>query len=253
MPKERIQKLLANAGVASRRQIDRWLAEGLISVNGQLAKPGDRASSDDKVRLRGKLLKLNTPTGDDFRVIAYHKPEGEVVSRQDPEGRKTVFHRLPKLHSGRWIAVGRLDFNTSGLLLFTNDGDLANRLMHPSSQIEREYAVRILGAVSPEQIAALRQGIELEDGLARFDDVVDAGGSGANHWYHVVLREGRNREVRRLWESMGLTVSRLIRVRYGNINLGRRLPTGKSRDLTESEIYGLRALIPSDPKQTESR
>lgn len=253
MPKERIQKLLANAGIASRRQIDRWLAEGLISVNGQLAKPGDRASSDDKVRLRGKLLKLKTPTGNDFRVIAYHKPEGEVVSRQDPEGRKTVFHRLPKLHSGRWIAVGRLDFNTSGLLLFTNDGDLANRLMHPSSQIEREYAVRILGAVSPEQIDALRQGIELEDGLARFDDVVDAGGSGANHWYHVVLREGRNREVRRLWESMGLTVSRLIRVRYGNINLGRRLRTGKSRDLTESEINGLRALIPSDPKPTESR
>lgn len=253
MPKERIQKLLANAGIASRRQIDRWLAEGLISVNGQLAKPGDRASSDDKVRLRGKLLKLKTPTGNDFRVIAYHKPEGEVVSRQDPEGRKTVFHRLPKLHSGRWIAVGRLDFNTSGLLLFTNDGDLANRLMHPSSQIEREYAVRILGAVSPEQIDALRQGIELEDGLARFDDVVDAGGSGANHWYHVVLREGRNREVRRLWESMGLTVSRLIRVRYGNINLGRRLRTGKSRDLTESEINGLRALIPSDSKPTESR
>lgn len=253
MPKERIQKLLANAGIASRRQIDRWLAEGLISVNGQLAKPGDRASSDDKVRLRGKLLKLKTPTGNDFRVIAYHKPEGEVVSRQDPEGRKTVLHRLPKLHSGRWIAVGRLDFNTSGLLLFTNDGDLANRLMHPSSQIEREYAVRILGAVSPEQIDALRQGIELEDGLARFDDVVDAGGSGANHWYHVVLREGRNREVRRLWESMGLTVSRLIRVRYGNINLGRRLRTGKSRDLTESEINGLRALIPSDPKPTESR
>lgn len=243
MSKERIQKLLANAGIASRRQVDRWLSEGVISVNGKVATPGDRASAEDKIRLEGRLLKIRASSDDQLRAIAYHKPEGEIVSRNDPEGRKTVFRRLPKLANGRWIAVGRLDINTSGLLLFTNDGKLANQLMHPSSQIEREYAVRILGEVTSKQISALRNGIELEDGPARFDDVVDAGGSGANHWYHVVLREGRNREVRRLWESLGLTVSRLIRVRYGNVILGRRLAAGKSRDLSAAEIRSLQELL----------
>lgn len=244
MPKERIQKLLANAGIGSRRQVDRWLTEGVISVNGTVAKPGDRASAEDMIRFQGRLLKLRSPDTIPLRMIAYHKPEGEIVSKHDPEGRKTVFRRLPKLSTGRWIAVGRLDINTSGLLLFTNDGELANKLMHPSSEIEREYAVRILGEVTPEHIAQLTKGIELEDGPARFDDVADAGGTGANHWYHVVLHEGRKREVRRLWESLGFTVSRLIRVRYGNITLGRRLSSGKSRDLTEGEIQDLLSSLP---------
>ncbi len=239
MASERIQKLLASAGVGSRREVDRWLQEGLISVNGVKAKPGDRASVNDKIRLRGHLLQLNSRAMRQVRVIAYHKPVGEIVTRNDPEGRAEVFSRLPKLRQGRWVAVGRLDINTSGLLLLTTDGALANRLMHPSSEVEREYAVRVLGDVSEEVLARLRQGVELEDGMAAFDAVVDAGGSGANHWYHVVLREGRKREVRRLWEALGYQVSRLIRVRYGPVTLGRGLRPGKWRDLDPSELQGL--------------
>ncbi len=239
MASERIQKLLASAGVGSRREVDRWLQEGLISVNGSIAKPGDRASVHDKIRLRGHLLKLNPNALNKVRVIAYHKPVGEIVTRNDPEGRVDVFSRLPKLKQNRWVAVGRLDINTSGLLLLTTDGELANRLMHPSTEVEREYAVRVLGDVPDEAIEQLTTGIELEDGLASFDRVLDAGGSGANHWYHVVLREGRKREVRRLWESLGFQVSRLIRLRYGPVELGRRLRPGKWRDLEPKELQAL--------------
>ena len=239
MASERIQKLLASAGVGSRREVDRWLQEGLISVNGVKAKPGDCASLGDKIRLRGHLLRLEAKSMRQVRVIAYHKPVGQIVTRNDPEGRIEVFSRLPKLRQGRWVAVGRLDINTSGLLLLTTDGTLANRLMHPASEVEREYAVRVLGDVSEEALRRLRQGIELEDGMAAFDAVVDAGGSGANHWYHVVLREGRKREVRRLWESLGYRVSRLIRIRYGPVLLGKALRPGKWRDLDPREWQAL--------------
>ncbi|MFD2110632.1 23S rRNA pseudouridine(2605) synthase RluB [Thiorhodococcus fuscus] len=231
----RLQKLLAEAGLGSRREIDAWIAEGRVRVNGDLAKLGDRATSSDRIRVDGRDVRLQRKRESLQQVIAYHKPEGELVTRRDPEERPTVFKRLPRPKDGRWIAVGRLDINTSGLILFTTDGELANRLMHPSSEIEREYAVRILGEVSPETLTRLAEGIELEDGPAKLDSVVERGGSGANRWFHVVLREGRNREVRRLWEAAGCTVSRLIRVRYGNIELGRRLFPGNWRPLTDEE------------------
>jgi len=231
----RLQKLLAEAGLGSRREIDAWIAEGRVRVNGDLAKLGDRATSSDRIRVDGRDVRLQRKRDSLQQVIAYHKPEGELVTRRDPEERPTVFKRLPRPKDGRWIAVGRLDINTSGLILFTTDGELANRLMHPSSEIEREYAVRILGEVSPETLTRLAEGIELEDGPAKLDSVVERGGSGANRWFHVVLREGRNREVRRLWEAAGCTVSRLIRVRYGNIELGRRLFPGNWRPLTDEE------------------
>lgn len=171
--------------------------------------------------------------------MLYHKPEGELTTRKDPEGRPTVFEGLPRLRRGRWISIGRLDFNTSGLLLFTTDGELANRLMHPAHEIEREYAVRVLGKITDEQLAALTKGVRLEDGTAKFDAVRDAGGEGANHWYHVTLREGRNREVRRLWEAVGVTVSRLIRIRYGSISLPRNLPRAGCREATQEEVQAL--------------
>lgn len=227
---EKLQKVLARAGVGSRREMERWIDEGRITVDGRAAKRGDRVSPQQRIRIDGRALPPAT-LAPKARVILYHKPEGEVTTRSDPEGRATVFDRLPTLRHGRWIAIGRLDLNASGLLLFTTDGELANRLMHPSRQIEREYAVRVLGEVTPSMIERLKQGVTLEDGNARFDDVVDAGGTGANHWYHVVLREGRNREVRRMWEAVGATVSRLIRVRYGPVALPRLLPMGRCRDL----------------------
>ncbi len=231
MDSERIQKLLARAGYGSRREIERWIKQGQITLNGTQASLGDKASLDDKIQWRGQLLSLRRMASFRPRILAYHKPEGELVSRQDMRGRATVFERLPSMQSSRWISVGRLDLNSAGLLLFTNDGDLANRLMHPSSEIEREYAVRVLGHVSEERLQRLRSGVDLEDGNAHFERIVDAGGSGANHWYHVVLKEGRKREVRRLWESQGLRVSRLIRIRYGPMLLERNLRPGKWREL----------------------
>lgn len=238
----RIQKLLAEAGFGSRRMIENWISAGRIRINGQVARLGDRARPTDRIQIDGRLVRLKPQRKALPEIIAYHKPAGELVTQRDPEGRPTVFQRLPRPKQGRWIAIGRLDLNTSGLLLLTTDGELAHRLMHPSTGIEREYAVRILGTVMPETLERLTQGIELEDGWARFERISDQGGSGANHWYHVVIREGRNREVRRLWEAVGCTVSRLIRIRYGNIALGRRLFTGRWRPLTDEERAELMTL-----------
>lgn len=239
-PGLRLQKVLADLGLGSRREIEGWISEGRVRVNGQIAKLGDRVTSTDRIRVDGQEIRRRRGRdSEDAEIIAYHKPEGELVTRRDPEERPTVFRRLPRPKSGRWIAVGRLDINTSGLILFTTDGELANRLMHPSREVEREYAVRILGEVPPNAMERLMAGIELEDGPARFDDVQERGGTGANRWYHVVLREGRNREVRRLWEAAGCQVSRLIRVRYGNVELGRRLFPGVWRPLTAEERAGL--------------
>lgn len=232
---ERLQKFLAQTGLGSRRQIEAWIREGRITVNGVVARLGTQVNGTEAIQIDGKPLQV--PTGEPKRrVLAYYKPVGEVTSRSDPEERPTVFERLPPLRHGRWIAVGRLDLNTQGLLLLTTDGELANRLMHPSSQLEREYAVRVLGEVSPALVKRLQEGVLLEDGMARFHAIVEGGGGGANRWYHVILREGRNREVRRLWESQGVTVSRLLRVRYGPIALPRSLRPGHWEELDEAQI-----------------
>jgi len=238
----RLQKALAEAGLGSRREIEGWIREGRVRVNGDLARLGDRVQPADRVQVDGKLVSRRSSRQARVRVLAYHKPEGEVVTRRDPEGRPTIFRRLPGIRDGRWIAVGRLDLNTAGLLLVTNHGELANRLMHPSREIEREYAVRIHGEVPPEALERLVHGVELEDGPARFEEIVESGGSGSNQWFHVLLREGRNREVRRLWEAVGCEVSRLKRVRFGNIILEARPLPGQWRELTDEEVAELMAL-----------
>ncbi|HIP94907.1 MAG TPA: pseudouridine synthase [Leucothrix sp.] len=223
---ERIQKILSRAGYGSRREIERWVIAGEILVNGVLAKTGQAIDENDKVVLRGQVLKLASKLKTKSQVLLYHKKVGEICSRNDPEGRPSVFDNLPKLNSGRWIQVGRLDINTDGLLLFTTDGELANRLMHPSYEIEREYAARILGNVTDDMLETLQQGVMLDDGMAKFTRIKFEGGEGANKWFHVVLNEGRNREVRRLWESQDLIVSRLRRIRYANVELKRALRPG---------------------------
>ena len=232
---ERIQKLLASRGAGSRRQIDALLQQGRISVNGKTAQPGDQIDGREKIAIDGKPLRLQRHAAKP-RILMYHKPVGQVCTRSDPEGREDVFQHLPRLQQGRWVGIGRLDINTSGLLLFTNDGELANRLMHPSYGVEREYAVRVHGEVDGATLQLLRDGVELEDGPAHFDQILDSGGSGRNHWYHVVLREGRNREVRRLWEAVGLEVSRLVRVRYDEFRLPKWLKPGKYRFLDEETV-----------------
>jgi len=233
---EKLQKVLARTGMGSRREMERLIETGEVAINGQTAKLGDRVSINDRVTVHGRLVKLVAEEEVPRRVIMYSKPEGELCTRHDPQGRRTVFDRLPKLKGERWISIGRLDINTSGLLLFTTDGELANRLMHPSQQIEREYAVRVMGDVKPEHVKAMVEGVMLEDGMARFTDVQEFGGEGINTWFHVVIMEGRNREVRRLWESQGLTVSRLKRVRYGSIFLDKRARAGEWIELTQQEI-----------------
>ena len=240
--KERLQKVMARAGLGSRRQVEDWIRAGRVQVNGQPAELGLKVGEGDQLSIDGKPVSVHASSAarDRPRVLLYHKPVGEVTTRSDPEGRPTVFDHIPDIKTGRWITVGRLDFNTSGLLLFTTHGELAHRLMHPSSELEREYAVRVLGEVSPEMLKALTQGVDLEDGKAHFDSIVDAGGSGANHWYHVVIREGRNREVRRLWESQGLKISRLQRVRYGPVLLPRRVSPGKWEEL---DVKGIQLLF----------
>lgn len=232
----RIQKLLAQGGLGSRREIERWMEEGRVKVNGIQATLGTRLKAGDYLQINERGVDWEKFGGQSTRVLLYHKPTGEIVTRSDPQGRPVIFSRLPELVVGRWIAVGRLDINTSGLLLVTNNGELANRLMHPSSEVEREYAVRILGDVPEQTLVNLQQGVELEDGIAKFKEIHFNGGEGANKWYYVIVSEGRNRLVRRLWESQQVVVSRLMRVRYGPVVLPEYLPTGKHYELTESEL-----------------
>lgn len=241
-PTEKLQKVLARAGFGSRREMETAIADGRVKVNGQVATLGDRIETRDRVTLDERPVSLRDAEEVPRRVIMYNKPEGELCTRRDPEGRRTVFDRLPRLKGERWIAIGRLDINTSGLLLFTTDGELANRLMHPSTQVEREYAVRVMGGVRPENVTAMTEGVMLEDGPARFTDVQEFGGEGINTWFHVVILEGRNREVRRLWESQELTVSRLKRVRYGNIFLDKRAKAGEWVELSQEEVDDLAQL-----------
>lgn len=236
----RLQKVLAEAGVGSRREMEEWISAGKVSVNGVVATIGQSVVPTDKVKVGGRLINIRfTGSSRPPRVLMYHKPEGEIVSRDDPDGRPSVFAALPRMRGGRWINVGRLDFNTSGLLLFTTSGELANKLMHPSSELVRDYAVRVLGELTMEAQKELLAGVELEDGLASFASLVDAGGEGANKWYRVSLFEGRNREVRRMFEAVGCTVSRLIRVRYGPFVLPPQLKRGRTYELTEDEVKGL--------------
>ena len=249
---ERIQKFLAHQGIASRRQVDDMLQKGRISVNGQVAKPGDQIEGSEKIALDGKIIRINLNQLKP-KILMYHKPVGEVCSRADPEGRTSVFENLPGLGNGRWVSIGRLDINTSGLILFTNQGELANRLMHPSFEVEREYAVRVHGAVTTDMIKQLEQGVKLDDGIARFDQIIDSGGEGTNHWYHVVLKEGRNREVRRLWESVGVEVSRLVRVRYDQFNLPKWLKPGKYRFFEDDVVDKLYQKLKLEVPQNQNR
>lgn len=236
---EKLQKLLARMGLGSRRQLEEIIKTGRISINGKTATLGDRANVSDEIRIDGRLVRLKAEREKRRRVIAYYKPEGEICSMSDPEGRPTVFDRLPKLTGDRWVMVGRLDINSSGLLLFTNDGELAHRLMHPSSEVVREYAVRVLGEVTPEIAQNLTRGVELEDGMARFDGIKEGGGTGVNKWYHVTIKEGRKREVRRMFESQELKVSRLIRTRYSTMILPKELKTGRFIELDAKAIDAL--------------
>ena len=231
---QKLQKVLANLGLGSRRKMERWIEDGRVTVDGSVATLGDRIRAGKSLRLDGKPLEIDAAT--EVRVLLYHKPVREVCSRDDPEGRKTVFERLPKLKSGRWISVGRLDFNTSGVLLFTTDGALANALMHPSTAIEREYLVRVMGRVEEPMLERLKAGVELDDGPARFSDIQEGGGDGINRFFYVVLIGGRNREVRRLWESQGTTVSRLKRVRYGEVFLPSKLKKGQWLELPQRDV-----------------
>lgn len=243
--RERIQKALATAGVASRREIERLIEEGRISVNGEPATPGQPVGPADRIRVDGRPVTLSAAP-EPIRVLLYKKRVDEVVTRDDPDGRRTVFRKLPPLERGRWIAVGRLDINTSGLLLFTNNGELAARLMHPRYEMARTYAVRVHGPINDAVLARLRQGVELDDGPARFETIVSApgeDGDASNQWYHVTLREGRNRLVRRLIESQDLQVSRLIRLAYGPVVLGRGIKSGGWREATDDERDALLAAV----------
>ncbi len=246
---EKLQKVLARAGHGSRRELEALIRAGRVSVNGKVATLGERLEDESAVvRIDGHTVSAKAQEEVVCRVLAYYKPEGELCTRHDPDGRRTVFDRLPKIRGSRWISVGRLDANTSGLLLFTTDGELANRLMHPSRQVEREYLVRVFGEVTEDKIRALVRGVELDDGLARFEDVVYAGGEGMNHTFYVVINEGRNREVRRLWESQDTTVSRLKRVRYGDIFLDKKLPRGGWMELDLKQVNYLRELVELRPE-----
>lgn len=251
---EKLQKVLANAGLGSRREMEKVIEQGRVSVDGSIATLGDRVELTQQIRVDGNVIR-GAQEKQPCRVLMYHKPEGQICSRHDPEGRTTVFERLPRVRDGRWISIGRLDINTSGLLLFTTDGELANRLMHPRHEIEREYAVRVFGEIPDSVLNQLRKGVMLEDGEARFDKVArraQRGEDSLNNWFDVVLSEGRNREVRRLWESQEVRVSRLIRTRYGDIQLKKGLPTGAWIELGLEDINYLRKSVQL-PKESVSQ
>jgi 23S rRNA pseudouridine2605 synthase len=237
--RERLQKVMAQSGHGSRRNIEILIAQGHITINGQVAKLGDSVGPGDKVKLDGHLITLRF--GDPLpRVLLYHKPDNEIVTRDDPEKRATVFDKLPKVHGGRWVSVGRLDLNTSGLLMFTTSGELAQRLTHPRFEVEREYAVRVMGELTEEQRKQLLEtGVRIEDDICKFDSIEDRGGEGSNHWYHVVLREGKNREVRKMMEAVGLMVSRLMRVRFGSVELPGHIKRGMFREMEEEQVQEL--------------
>lgn len=236
---ERLQKVLARLGLASRREVEEWIKNGRVTLNGQYAKLGDRYRPGDRITANGRPIDPSAAEQEPTRVLVYHKPTGEVVTRRDPEGRPVIFTQLPRPTRGRWISIGRLDINTQGLLLVTTNGELANRLMHPSHEIEREYAVRVLGRVDDSLLDRLREGIELEDGLAKFESIVSAGGEGANQWFRVTLKEGRNRIVRRLWESQNIQVSRLMRIRFAQIELPPRLRARTFMELPKEQVNQL--------------
>ncbi|ACS85719.1 23S rRNA pseudouridine(2605) synthase RluB [Musicola paradisiaca] len=247
---EKLQKVLARSGHGSRREIESIIQQGRVSVDGKIATLGDRVdvTRATKIRIDGHVVTVRETEETVCRVLMYYKPEGELCTRSDPEGRPTVFDRLPRIQGARWIAVGRLDVNTSGLLLFTTDGELANRLMHPSREVEREYAVRVFGEVGDDKIRQLSKGVQLDDGPAAFRSIRHQGGEGLNQWYNVTLTEGRNREVRRLWEAVGVQVSRLIRVRYGDIQLPKGLPRGGWSEMSLEDVNYLRELVQLSPE-----
>jgi 23S rRNA pseudouridine2605 synthase len=237
---ERLQKVLAQAGVGSRREMEEWISAGRVTVNGEVATLGMRVVEDDVVRVDQRIVRLKAPNESMPRVLLYHKQEGEIVSRDDPEKRASVFDKLPKVRGMKWIAIGRLDYNTSGLLIFTSSGDLANRLMHPRFEVEREYAVRVQGSMTEEQMKQmLKEGIMLEDGPVKFEKLLDEGGEGYNHWYRLIMKEGRNRVVRRTFDALGLPVSRLMRVRFGIVNLPPRLKRGMLVELGSGEVNAI--------------
>lgn len=251
---EKLQKVLARSGVGSRREMESYISSNRVSINGSVAKLGDRVEGTETIRVDGHIIEVRSQTDEICRVIMYNKPEGEMCTRKDPKGRPTVYDRLPKLKNSRWIGIGRLDINTSGLLLFTNDGELANRLMHPSYQIEREYSVRVFGDVQDEHLRNLVKGVELEDGMAKFDKIkADKSNhdENSNSWFNVSLKEGRNREVRRLWASQELTVSRLIRIRYADVTLEKRLMQGGWKELGLEDLNKLRKKVGLDRELRE--
>jgi len=256
LPGEKLQKVMAQAGYGSRRMMEEWIAAGRVSVNGEPATLGMRVLEGDLVKAGARTIRVGERENT-ARILLYHKPEGEIVSRDDPEKRTSVFDKLPKLRGQKWTAIGRLDFNTSGLLIFTTSGELANRLMHPRFEVEREYAVRVQGTMTEEQMnRVLKEGVELDDGAVKFEKLEDEGGEGFNHWYRVMLKEGRNRVVRRTFDALGLPVSRLMRVRFGIINLPPRLKRGMTAELGEGEVtqvlewVGIGTIIPDAVRST---
>ncbi len=251
---ERLQKVLAASGVGSRREMEEWINNGWVQVNGHVARLGEKITPNDQVTIKGNAIKLKW--ADRLpRIILYYKQEGEIVSRDDPQGRISIFDRLPQAASSRWVAIGRLDINTSGLLILTTSGELVQRFAHPSFEVEREYAVRVLGELTPEQLNALSEGVMLEDGLAKVERIYEQGGEGVNKWYNVIIKEGRNREVRRLFESQGLTVSRLVRVGFGPIGLPNRLKRGQFYELNPMEVANIMKwadmLLPGERKRRQ--
>ena len=246
---EKLQKVLARVGLGSRRYMEEVIAAGRVSVNGQVAQVGERIEPGDELRIDGRKVSFQIEDEIRRRVLIYYKPEGEICSRNDPESRPTVFDQLPAIANDRWVMVGRLDINSTGLLLFTNDGELANRLMHPSNEVEREYAVRVMGEVTPQIKNNMLKGVVLDDGPAKFESFSEIGGEGINRWFQVVVKEGRNREVRRIFESQGLKVSRLLRTRYGTVILPRELRTGRWMELDKNDIDNLTKAVELKPRQ----